>query len=77
MKLILVSETYRAFLTVTVSLYLTADKEAAYSSRSHFCSDERHRGHLHGDFTMGQHLKKGQKINWVVMGRVKEYSAFA
>lgn len=45
-------------LTVAVSVYLTTDKEAADSSWFHFRSDEGHRGHLHGDFTMVQHLNK-------------------
>lgn len=48
----------RPFLTVTVSKYLTANKEAAYRIRFHLCSDECHGRDLHGYFTMGQHLKK-------------------
>lgn len=40
------------FLTVAVSIYLAADQEVAFFGRFHFCSDEGHRGHLHGDFSM-------------------------
>lgn len=49
-------------LTVAVSMNLTADKEAAYSHRSHFRSDEGHRGHFHSDFTMRQYLKNKANV---------------
>lgn len=51
------------FLTVAVSVYLTADEEAADTNRLHFCSDERHWRHFHGDFTMCQHLKSTKPIH--------------
>lgn len=41
---------------MTVSVYLTADHEAAHTRRSHFCSDECHGCHLHRDLAVRQHL---------------------
>lgn len=41
---------------MAVSVDLTADTEAASSSRFHLCSDEGHRGHLNCDFTLRHHL---------------------
>lgn len=46
----------RAFLTVAVSVYLTADHEASLISGSHLRSDERHGRHLYSDLTVRQHL---------------------
>lgn len=56
-----------AYPTMTVSVYLTADHEAAHTRSSHFCSDECHGCHLHSDLAVRQHLgefKKAKKTSF-------------
>ena len=45
-----------------MSVNLAADEEVPWSRSSHFCSNECQRCHIHGDFTMRQHLKPHKVI---------------